>query len=145
MMSLLQDQVNLIKRYKSFSATLCKKCPYSELFWILFPSFGLNTKYISVFSSNAGKWHFLRSAKIIVLKLGRQHHKEIPILTKLKVLMMSLLQFVTIVTSKKYYKLLSARALLTKSAQHKYIKRLLRVVRKLLFVRKLLSMRACLV
>ena len=39
--------------------SLRKKCPYSELFWTAFfphfPAFRLNTPYLSVFSSNAGK------------------------------------------------------------------------------------------
>ena len=34
----------------------------------------------------------LRSAKVIVTKLGGQHHKETPILTKFKVLMILSLQ-----------------------------------------------------
>ena len=69
-----------VKRLKAISAynmTLSKKCPYLELFWpaffLHFPAFRLNTKYLSVFSPNARKYgknanqnnfeygHFLRS------------------------------------------------------------------------------------
>ena len=39
--------------------SLGKKCPYSEFFWSAFfqhfPTFGLNTLYLSLFSPNPGK------------------------------------------------------------------------------------------
>ena len=36
--SLLKGQLDLI-----LGIPLCKKCPYSDLFWSVFPAFGLNT------------------------------------------------------------------------------------------------------
>ena len=41
---------------KSERISLRKKSPYSEFFWSVFSSFGLNiTKYLSAYSQNAGK------------------------------------------------------------------------------------------
>ena len=36
--------------------SLRKKCPYSELFWSVFPAFGLNPERYGEFSPNAGKY-----------------------------------------------------------------------------------------
>ena len=41
----------ICKVYRRFP--LRGKCPYSELFWSVFPAFGLNTAYLSVCSPNA--------------------------------------------------------------------------------------------
>ena len=54
---MIKKEMKTQQLQKQSSNPLCKKCPHSELFWLAFPAFGLNTERysVSVLLRNAGK------------------------------------------------------------------------------------------